>query len=139
MATETIEIHMPEALYRRLERLAALTKRPLESVILQTLSSGIPPLPDDLPSNTRDALIAPEGLGDDELAQVTRSTLPDDRYERLSELRAKRHEGALAEDEQAELDHLLQEADLLTLRKAYAAVLLKWRGHPSAASGEADT
>ncbi len=139
MATEPIEIHMPEALYRRLERLAALTQRPLESVIVQTLSSSIPPLPDDLPPNTRDALIALEGLGDDELARVMRSTLPDDRYERLSELRAKCHEGALAVSEQAELDQLLQEADLLTLRKAYAAVLLKWRGRKSAASAEADT
>src|SRR6266545_111576 len=85
MTTETIPIQVPEALYRRLERLAALTHRPVESLVVQTLSSSIPPLPDDLPPPTRDA--------------------------------------------QTSLDRLTQDADLRTLRKAYAAVLLKWRGH----------
>jgi hypothetical protein len=127
MSTETIEIYVPEGLYHRLERLAELTRRPLESVILQTLSSSIPPLPDDLPPATRDALIALERLSDDELAQIMRNSMPEDQFERLSELREKRHAGTPTEGEQAELDQLLQEADLLTLRKAYAAVLLKWR------------
>ena len=40
---------------------------------------------------------------------------------------------------QRTIDRLAQEADLLALRKAYAAVLLKWRGHrlPSLAELEA--
>jgi hypothetical protein len=138
MSTETIEIHVPEGLYRRLERLAALTRRPLEGLILQTLSSSIPPLPDDLPPATRDALIAIEALSDEELVQVVRRTMPDDRYQRLSELREKRREDTLPEGETAELDHLLEEADLLTLTKAYAAVLLKLRGHKPAPLAEAD-
>lgn len=127
MSSETIEIHIPDVLYHRLERLAALTHRPLESLILQTLSSSLPPLPDDLAPDFQDALLALEALSDDELQQVASSMLPESEYERLSELRAKRGDGGLAADEGCELDSLAHAADLLTLRKAYAAVLLKWR------------
>ena len=129
MTTETMTIQVPEVLYRRLERLAALSGRPLDSLITQTLSANIPPLPDDLPAPTRDALTSLEALNDDDLWQIVRSSMPDAEYEQFTELRAKRRAGTIAPDEQATLDHLVQEADILPLRKAYAAVLLKWRGH----------
>lgn len=129
MTTETIAIQVPEPLYRRLERLAALSGRPLESLITQTLSASIPPLPDDLPAPTRDALTALEALSDDDLWQIARSTVPEVQYEQFVELREKQRVGMITPDEQATLDHLVQESDLLVLRKAYAAVLLKWRGH----------
>ena len=139
MTTETIPIQVPEALYRRLERLAALTHRPVESLVVQTLSSSIPPLPDDLPSPTRDALTALEGLSDDELWQVVRSTFPEAQYEQFVELREQRRVSMIMPDQQTTLDSLSREADLLSLRKAYAAVLLKWRGHrlPALAEFEA--
>src|SRR6478609_8567611 len=106
MGTETLEIHVPEGLYHRLERLAALTKRPIESLIVQTLSSSIPPLPDDLSPETRDALLALEDLSDDALWQMMNSTFPQERYERLSELREKRREGPLTDEERETLDQL---------------------------------
>jgi hypothetical protein len=129
MTTETMTIQVPELLYRRLERLAALSGRPLDSLITQTLSANIPPLPDDLPAPTRDALTALEALNDDDLWLMVRSSIPDAEYEQFTELRAKRRAGALTPDAQVVLDRLTQEADLRMLRKAYAAVLLKWRGH----------
>jgi hypothetical protein len=129
MTTETMTIQVPESLYRRLERLAALSGRPLDSLIAQTLSASIPPLPDDLPAPMRDALTSLEGLSDDDLWQIVRSGMREAEYEQFIELRAKRRAGTIAPDEQVTLDHLTQEANLLTLRKAYAAVLLKWRGH----------
>jgi hypothetical protein len=36
----------------------------------------------------------------------------------------------LAPEERAELEHLRHENDLFMLRKAHAAALLRWRGHP---------
>ncbi len=129
MSTDTITIHLPGGLYRRLARLADLTKQPLEGLIVQTLSSSLPPLPDDLPPATRDALQALEALSDDELWQRARATFPEEQYARLTALRERRRDGALPTDEQAELDQLLEAADLLTLQKAYGAVLLKWRGY----------
>ncbi|WIG59354.1 MAG: hypothetical protein OJF49_002101 [Ktedonobacterales bacterium] len=129
MATDTVTIHLPDDLYRRLERLAALTKQPLEGLIVKTLSSSMPPLPDDLSPTTRDALQAQESLSDDELWRLMRAIFPEDQYTRLSDLREQRRGGTLPLEEQAELDQLQDAADLLMLQKAYAAVLLKWRGH----------
>lgn len=129
MDIETVAVQLPQTLYRRLERLSALTQRPLESLIVQTLSSTIPLLPDDLPEPARQALLQLEALNADELWQVERSTFPPDQVERYRLLREQRRAGTLNAEEQTTLEQLAQAADLLTLRKAYAAVLLKWRGH----------
>ncbi len=129
MTTDTVAIQVPQTVYRRLERLAQLTRRPLESLIVQALSSNLPPLPDDLPAAQRDALVALEGLSDDELWQVTRSAMPAGDQGQFAALRDRRRAGTLTPTEQSALDQLAQAADLLTLRKAYAAVLLTWRGH----------
>lgn len=129
MASDSVTIHLPDGLYRRLERLANLTKQPLEGLIVKTLSANLPPLPDHLSPATRDALQALEGLSDDELWQRMQATFPEDQYEHLSQLRERQHEGSLTAAEREDLDHLMAAAGLLTLEKAYAAVLLKWRGH----------
>jgi hypothetical protein len=73
-------------------------------------------------------LLALESQEDAELDRVMHSVFPSDQYERFADLRQKRRERSLDASEQAEYDRLSDEADLLTLRKAYAAVLLKWRG-----------
>ena len=71
--------------------------------------------------------------------------MPEASYERLNTLRDERRERPLISSEQAELDRLSQDADTLVLRKAYAAVLLTWRGqrlsspaaHPDYSNGDA--
>ncbi len=67
MATDIITLHLPEGLHRRLEQLAEVTGQPLEGLILQTLSSSIPYLPDNLAADTRAALQSLERLSTDEL------------------------------------------------------------------------
>jgi len=89
MTTETMPVQLPEALYRGLERLAALTHRSVESLIVRTLASSIPPFPDDLPAPTRDALTVLEGLRDAELWQMLHSTFPEAQYEHYAELRGQ--------------------------------------------------
>ena len=126
---DTVAIQVPAGLYRRLERLADLTHRPLESLIEQTLSANLPPLPDDLPDRVRDALVTLEGLSDDDLWQIMHSVLSEEQHAQFVALREKVRAGTLTEPEHAVLDALREEADLVMLRKAYAALLLKWRGH----------
>lgn len=128
MATDSITLHLPDDLHQHLERLAHLTGQPVEELIVRTLSSNLPPLPEDLSPARRDALQALERLDNTELLQLTHATLPTDQYEQLTLLRERRREMALTPKEEATLHHLLEAADLLTLQKAYAAVLLKWRG-----------
>ena len=129
MTVQTIVIQMPPPLYRRLKRLAELTRRPLENVVVQTLDSNVPPLPDDLPAKMRGDLLALEVLNDDALSRVARSTVGPEQQEQISLLLEKNRLGTIAESERVTLAQLRQEADQLMLRKAYAYVLLKWRGY----------
>jgi hypothetical protein len=128
MASQLATIQVPQALYRRLERLAELTHRPVDSLVEQTLSASLPPLPEDLPAAWGDALLVLERLSDQELEREMRATYSQEDYEQFAALREKQHGKGLTDTEQSTLDRLTAEADLLGLRKAYAAVLLKWRG-----------
>lgn len=129
MTVQRMAIQMPQSLYRRLERLAEISRRPLENVVVQTLDSSVPPLPDDLPEEMRGDLLALEALDDDALWQVARGTVSPERQEQHRLLLEKNRLGTIAESERETLVQLRREADQLMLRKAYAYVLLKWRGH----------
>lgn len=131
MTTDTVILRLPDDLYRRIAHLSHLTGSPVEGVIVRMLSSSLPPLPDDFAPDIRDALQALEHLSDAQLAAFATATLARKDYARLSELRERRGEGVIITEEQAELDRLMHAADVLTLQKAYAAVLLKWRGQAS--------
>lgn len=124
MDQDQASVHLPASLRIRLERLATLTSQSLEGLIVKTLSSNLPPLPDDFPAADREALRALESLNDDDLWNVTNAALSKSDYARVTALRERRREGTLTAGERAELDELLRAADLLTLKKAYAAVLL---------------
>ncbi|MGE0826148.1 MAG: hypothetical protein AB7G75_17150 [Candidatus Binatia bacterium] len=139
MNEPTLEIHMPQPLLQRLQRLAALTHRPLESLVLQALDANIPPLLEDMPEPIRKDLVALETLEDESLRQVARSVWPETRSARYADLLAKERTQTITQEEKAALEELYQEANSHMLRKAYANALLKWRGHrlPTAAELEA--
>lgn len=129
MTAQTTAIEIPQSLYRRLERLAELSHRPVENVVVQTLNANVPPLPDDLPAEMRDDLLALEILDDDALWQVARSAVSLEQQEEHYLLLEKNQAGTLTSSEQAKLAEFRHKADQLMLRKAYAYVLLKWRGY----------
>lgn len=141
MSNQTIAIQMPQPLYGRLQRLAELTHRPLESVVVQTLDANVPPLPDDLPEEMRDDLLALENLDDEALWKVARSTANPEKYAQHSLLLEKNRLSTITKSERTTLDQLHHEANRRMLRKAYAYVLLKWRGFrlPTLAELEAQT
>lgn len=130
MTRNTVSIQVPEEIYQRLERLASLTKRPLETLVAQTLSAGLPPLPDDLPPTMPDALQALEQVEARVLEQVVRERMPEPEVQQFEALREQQRAGILTPLESQALATLKHDADLRTLRKAYAAVLLKLRGQP---------
>ena len=129
MSEPVIPIPMPELLYHRLQRLSELTRRPLESLVVQTLNVHIPHLPEDLPEDVQAELIALEKLDDDALWHVANSKVTPDQRAEYGRLLDKKRLGRITTSEQAMLDEHYQEGDKLMLRKAYASVLLKWRGH----------
>lgn len=126
--TETLTIHISEAAARRLRRVAEITRRPLEDVIAVTLESSLPPLLEDIPEVFRADLAALETLPSKELRLVMLARLGSERASRYDALLELHAVSVLDAKAQGELDALRSEADQLMFRKAYAALLLKWRG-----------
>jgi hypothetical protein len=125
-----VTLQIPDAIYQRLEVNARATQQSLEAVLLHALEVGSPPTWSDVPEEFQADLASLDGLNDDELWHLARSQMPDsqqDQYDRLLELHA---DGALSQSERENLQALRKESERFMLRKAQAAVLLKWRGHP---------
>ncbi len=122
-------VQIPEQLYRRLERMAKLTHLSPEEVLAKMLDSSVPLLPESWPEQMRDDLLELESLSDDELWQVARRVASAEQIEEHHRLLEKNSAGTLTDAERAQLERLRKEADRLMVRKAYAYVLLKWRGY----------
>lgn len=129
MPAETVTLQIPEILYQRLVNTARATQRSLEEVMLHALQVGSPPVWDDVPEEFQADLAALDKLDDNTLWQIVRSRKTFAEMERYNILLENNSNGMLTEAERQELTVLRQEADLFMLRKAQAAVLLRWRGH----------
>ena len=128
MPTETLIIRLPAAAARRLHRVAEISRRPVDEVIAQTLQSNLPPLLEDMTSTFQEDRAALETLPTSALRQQMRAELAPESLDRYDNLLAANTDGTLDEAGREELARLRTEADRLMFRKAYAAVLLKWRG-----------
>jgi hypothetical protein len=129
MSTATLTLALPEALYHRLERTAEATKQPLQEVALHALRLGSPPAWDDVPAEFQVELAALDRMDDEALWKIATGRMISD-FARRDELLARNAEGQLPPAERAELDSLRHEEDVFMIRKAHAAALLRWRGHP---------
>jgi hypothetical protein len=129
MALQPVTVKLPQALYRRLERAAAMTRQSLDDVLLQTIRGNVPPVLEDAPAELHDELAALAHLNDDDLWAVAQSQLDAKRWRRHQRLLQKNTASTLTEREQAELEHLRAETDRHVFRKSFALALLKWRGH----------
>jgi hypothetical protein len=107
--SQTLSINVPDQLLDRLNRLAEAAARPVEELVVATLNVSIPQPPANLPLELREELTGLERLSDKELGDVAKSML------RPEETPSIYRPGDVT--------------DRLALRKAYALVLWKWRGH----------
>lgn len=126
--TQTITLHLPEALYRRAQAAAEAQQQPLEEVVLGAVAAGMPLL-DDLPPLLAHEAAALSLLNDEALWRAARQTLSAELQERYEALSEQRELGALALDEQRQLEQILGEYQRIVLLRAQAAVLLKLRGY----------
>ncbi len=123
---QTLALQIPDALYDRLCQTARAVQQPIEQIVLRALQLGAPPGLDDIPIEFQESLAELDRFEDRELFAITgmkQSPQEFSRYETLLSC------GDRTNAEQQELDNLCFEADLLMLRKAHAAALLRWRGH----------
>jgi len=130
MTTQTLALQLPDALLQRLQRMAAITRRPLDTLVVQTLDNNLPKLPAHLPQTVQDELSNLEKLEDEVLWTVADSQYDHDKQIEYRELLHKNSRGLLSEDEKGQMNMHLESVERLTLQKSYAYLLLKWRGHP---------
>jgi hypothetical protein len=84
---------------------------------------------EEIPSNYQAEVYPLLSMDDTELQQEMKRVFPVEQWVEYETLLTKKKMEALTPKEQNRLDVLRYEADVLTFRKAYAAVLLKRRGH----------
>lgn len=126
--TQAVTLYLPEDTLQRYRRGAAVAGKEVDEFIVDRLAELGPPLADDLPDSLRDELKALEDADDQTLWEAARGSLSVEKQEQYDQVLLKHAEGSLTTDEQRRLHELGDEARHLTLKKAHALMLLKWRG-----------
>ena len=117
---QSVTVHIPDALYRRLQRRARQSKRTLEAELLEALATGISP-EEDLPADLAEALVPLSLLDDDALWRAARSHLPVSAAHRMEALHLKLQSEGLTEAEKDELSALLEQYERFMLVRAHSA------------------
>lgn len=129
MTTQTVNVELPDEIYRRLKGMAAMTHRSLQEIVVRTILGNLPPTLDDLPYEQRDLVAALEPQSDDALWSVAKESLLAQDWRRHQRLLYKAERGTLTQTEQAQLAALREMTDRLVMRRSVALALLKWRGY----------
>jgi len=119
----TVTLDLPRQIYQKAAQIAKATKRPIEQVVVEWIR---PPI--ERVGSAQDAVLAGlEAMSTAQLTQVARSGATPEDTERLRELLSLQEQRELTEAEQDEAARLVEQEDLITLRKAKAIYLLKQR------------
>lgn len=120
----TITLDLPQVIYRRAQRVAQATKRPVEQVVMEWIQ---PPAEDET-TDLQKLLADLESFDDAELQKIVRSGIPTQDATHLQTLLHLQQQRPLTVAERREAEHLVAQEDWYTLRKAKALFLLKQRG-----------
>jgi hypothetical protein len=126
--TRSIKIELPENLFQQLQRTAELSRLPVAAIVEQSLAHSLPPLLEEIPEAYQPEVYPLLGMDAAQLQSELQRIFPPERWERYEALLQKKKTTSLTAAETKELAQLRREADALTFRKAYAAVLLRRRG-----------
>lgn len=136
MTEKAITLRLPDRLYEQLAEAAEAAQQTLDTVVLQSIRSGLPPSLDRVPERFRADLRALSRLSDEMLWQIARGEMSADRVAAYEALLARNQRGELDDADRVRLSTLREEADLLMLRRSFAFALLKWRGQRIPTLGE---
>jgi len=129
MATETVQVQLPEDVYERLKDMATVSNQPLEEVLFQTIRGNLPPRLDDVPFDQRGSMADLQRFDNEALWAVAREPLPTRQWRRHQLLLRKGEANSLTDSERSELADLREATDNHVIRRSYALALLKWRGY----------
>ena len=127
--SQTIAINLPDTLYRQLKRAAELFHQPTETIIASSLAHSLPPLLEEIPFQYQPDVLPLLQMSDTGLEQEMRRAFSQECWSEYEVLLDKKKTGSLKSEEERRLNTLRREADVLTFRRGYAAVLLKRRGY----------
>lgn len=125
--SQTVTLELPEGFFKPLQRTAEATKQPIEKLLLNALQISLPSL-EGLPDDFIENLTSLENLSSEELGRVLKEKVSTKTQAKISGLLEKSKEKSLKNAESKTLENLQKQADLTMLRKARAAVLLRFRG-----------
>ena len=128
MKDPSITLQIPNYLYHRLVNTAQAVGRSLEEIMVHALTVGSPPDWTDVPEEFQAELTRLDHLDNDTLWQIAQSHQSSAEMKYYNQLLQKNQEEELTPTERLELEKLRYAADLFMLKKAQAAVLLRWRG-----------
>ena len=123
-----LTIDIPESVVQRLRTIAEFTHQPLGELVLKSIEGNLPPDVSSAPAEVRPELLQMQTLSIDELRRIARAQVSEAHQIQHRELLRKNQDGLLTASEQTELNELTQRVDQLTLKKAHACALLRWRG-----------
>ena len=126
---QSVTVNLPNHLYQRLTTAAQMSKKPLDTVVLQSIQAGLPPDLSHVPERFQTDLRQMDQMSDTLLRQLVTDELTLEQSAQYEALFEKNQAETLSLPEQERLDMLREEADSLMFRRAYAAALLTWRGH----------
>ena len=129
MPGQIVTLELPKMLWEWAERTAAVTQRPVEKVLVDSLSATMPPPLDDVPGEFREKLVLLETKNDADLWAITRLRMLPKLLRQYDNLLEKNREGTLTVEEQRKLEQLRKNAECIMLMRARAFVLLQWRGY----------
>ena len=128
MGHPVLTLELPEDVYERVRRAAKGMNQPVEKALVDIVRAATPSL-EKVPAEYRAELEGMEDLGDDELWEISRSRFAPVKQRRIQRLLDKNQRGELTDRERQALAELRSAGDRLMLRRSYAALLLKYRGH----------
>ncbi len=126
-STRAVRLPLSRRLYQRIERAALENGCAVTELIVSTLETRLPPLPENLPPEISTDLGRWSLLDDEALLAIANAFLPSKQQRRYSTLLRKARAGRLIVREQAEWDALQQEYLRFSQNKAKAQFLLAQR------------
>lgn len=123
----TITLNLPDALYARIARQAQGTRQPVEALLLNVLQTSLPSI-EELPPDMVGHLQDLELMDNAALRLVLVERVPSDVQQEIEVLLDQNRSHELDAPAQSRLATLQSQADAVMLRKARAAVLLRFRG-----------
>lgn len=125
--SQTITLTLPDGFFQPIQRMAQATNMPVEQIVLHALQASLPSL-EGLPDDIVENLTTLEMRDDQSLWEVMREAVPTQLQKELNTLLEQQQTTALTVSDSEHLATLQKQTDLVMLRKARAAVLLRFRG-----------